>query len=434
MGKRIICCLLAALLLAGCSQEAPTPVATTAAEPPVTTAQASQPSETQPEAESLTQGSIAETPGMAAFYLGDNAFFCGQEVAGLLEGDVHIHGDVDALVQPGGYSGEIRLRYPDETGAYTQTLYFVAGNPTDAPLAVRDCVIYCLAVNCEAGHRFSLGEGDFVTGETTAQEILAAWGQPASETLSQEEGKPDGENYYDMVYYRPFSYLQIICRGGVAEQVRAYHNAYLHPELSGQEPVGQPGESDAMLLLSQHMDISPYLNGGKGGKTALEMTITIEGKEIQMGMLTHELPQPWRGLYQNKPCIMKSRRCIYAQLPGQEGFIFGNPEGALMEKFMNAQIKGIHAFNPAYENRGFQQSSYRGFTYSGFDHTATIEAVIAALGQPYELIPECGPGWCFVWLHFESENGDTLRLKVDPESNQIIELRLEENSRFYFYP
>lgn len=436
MGKRIICVLLAALLLAGCSAPAAKPEASTT--PPDTTGQpeptTQEPEVTQPQGETLTQGGIDQTPGMVAFYLGDRPFYCGQPVEGLLQPPVHIHGDVEALVQPMGYSGDIRLRYPDEAGEYTKTLYFSAVNPTEKPLPVKDCLIYSLAVNCEGEHRFSLGNGDFTTGVTTDAEILDAWGEPAAQTLSHAEGEQDGQNYRDMVYYRPFSYLQIITRGGVVDQVRSCHNAYLYPELSQQEAPGSPGESDALLLLSRHMDITPYLAGGKGGNTPLETFITIEDKRIDMGISTGELPQPWRDRYMGTACVLKLRRCMYSQFPGWEGFIFGNSNMELMKTFDHAQIEGIHAFNPEYCNHGFEQSAYRGFTYGAFSHTATIEEVIQALGQPYELIPESGAGWCFVWLHYQSDGGDTLRLKVDPESNQIIELRLEENSRFYFYP
>ncbi len=436
MAKRIFCAMLAALLLAGCSAPAQEPEASA---PPQTTAQpapqATPPETTaQPEEPALAQGTVEAAPGMVTFYIGQRAFYCGQAVAGLLEAPAQIQGDVQALVEPMGYSAEIRLRLPDEEGKYTKTLLFVAVNPGQEPAPVKDCLIYSLAVNCEAGHRFGLGEAEFVTGQTTDDQILAAWGQPFAQTLSKQEGQSDGENYRDMVYYQPLSYLQIISRGGVVDQVRACHNAYLYPELAQQEPIGTPGESDALLFLSRYMDVTPYLNGGKGGNTPLEMAVTIAGEKIAMGIRTYELPQPWRDLYQRTTCIMKPRRCVYAQRTGQEGFIFGNPDEPLMETFSRAQIKGVYAFNPEYTNRGFEQESYRGFAYAGFDHTSTIEDVLAALGQPHELIAESGAGWCFVWLHYQSEAGDTLRLKVDPESNQLIELRLEENSRFYFYP
>lgn len=440
MRKRLLSLMLAALLLAGCSTPAettPSPETTSLPEttpPPETTqpSQTTQPIQTT-QTDILSMGDIQEAPGMLVFYMGDSYFRCGQPVALLLGEKVHIHGDTEALVQPLQYSDEIRLRYPNEQGEY-QNLYFVAVNPTNELLPVKDCLIYSLAVNCEAGHRFSLDGLEIISGVTKDSEILASWGEPTTQTLSKAEGEAEGENYRDMVYYRPFSYLQIITRGGVVDQVRTCYNAYLYPELSLQEAPGTPGESDALLLLSRHMDITPYLGGGKGSNTPLEMSIVIDGKQIKMGILTRELPQPWRGLYQNAACVMKHRRCMYSQFPNQEGFIFGNPDRVIMKTFELAQIKGIHAFNPEYRNRGFAQSAYRGFTYGTFSHTATIEEVIQSLGRPYELVPESGVGWCFVWLHYQSETGDTLRLKVDPESNQIIELRLEENSNFAFYP
>ncbi len=432
MKKRVICIILAALLLTGCSAspEKPSNVSTTpAATTPVQTTQAVQ---TDPAPEQLI--SIENAPGKVYFRIGDKDFACGQPVADILKTTTHIHGDTDAMVEPLGYSEDIRLRLADENGDYTKTLYFSAVNPSQEPKPVNDCLIYSLTINCEAGHTFGLGDTSFVTGQTTDAQIIAAWGEPASLTESHWEGQEDGENFRDLVYYRPFSYLQIITRGGVVDQVRAYHGSELHPALSQQEAPAKPWESDALLLLSQHMDITPYLNGGKGGKTPLEMSVIVDGKQIEMGVLTCDLPEPWRDLYDGMACIVKPGRCIYCQRPDREGFVFGNVSGKLMVNFCYAQIKGIRAYNPRYTNRGAEQSAYLGFTYAGFDHGASIEDVVKAIGAPYEIIPESGAGFCFVWLHYEAENGDTLRLKVDPESNQLIELRLEENSRFSYYP
>ncbi len=432
MKKRVICIILAALLLTGCSAspEKPSNVSTTpAATTPVQTTQAVQ---TDPAPEQLI--SIENAPGKVYFRIGDKDFTCGQPVADILKTTTHIHGDMDAMVEPLGYSEDIRLRLADEKGDYTKTLYFSAVNPSQEPKPVKDCLIYSLTINCEAGHTFGLGDTSFVTGQTTDAQIIAVWGEPASLTESHWEGQEDGENFRDLVYYRPFSYLQIITRGGVVDQVRAYHGAELHPALSQQEAPGKPWESDALLLLSQHMDITPYLNGGKGGKTPLEMSVIVDGKQIEMGVLTCDLPEPWRDIYDGMACIVKPGRCIYCQRPDREGFVFGNVSGKLMVNFCYAQIKGIRAYNPRYTNRGAEQSAYLGFTYAGFDHDASIEDVVKAIGAPYEIIPESGAGFCFVWLHYEAENGDTLRLKVDPESNQLIELRLEENSRFSYYP
>lgn len=432
MIKRMICVFLAALVLAGCSTSPKnTTVADTTPAQTIPPPQTTEPVQTDPSPEQLI--SVENAPGMVYFRIGDKDFACGQPVKDILKTTSHIHGDVDALVEPLGYSQDIRLRLADENGDYTKTLYFSAVNPTQEPLPAKECLIYSLAVNCEAGHTFGLGDASFVTGQTTDAEIMAAWGEPANLTVSHWEGQEDGENFRDLVYYRPFSYLQIITRGGVVDQVRACHNAQLYPALSQQEAPGKPWESDALLLLSQHMDITPYLDGGKGGKTPLEMAIEVDGKQIKMGVLTCDLPEPWRDLYDGMACIVKAGRCIYCQKPNWEGFVFGNASGKLMVNFCYAQIKGIRTYNALYTNRGTDQSAYRSFTYAGFDNSAAIEDVVKALGLPYEVLAESGPGWCFVWLHYEAENGDTLRLKVDPASNQIMELRLEQNSRFSYY-
>lgn len=439
MRKRLLSLMLAALLLAGCSTPAettPSPETTSLPEttpPPETTLppQTTQPPETTG-TEVLSQGTIRDTPGMVAFYMGDTPFYCGQPVAGLLGEKVHIYGDMEALVQPLRYSEEIRLRYPNEQGEY-QNLYFSAVNPTDQPLAVKDCLIYSLAVNCEAGHRFAFDNGDFVTGQSTDLEILALWGEPTTQKLNEDEKTKSGGNYRDMVYYRPFSYLQIVTRAGVVDQVRACHNAYLYPELSQQTAPGTPSESDSLLLLSRYMDIAPYLGGGKGSNTPLELFVTIQGERIDMGIRAYQLPQPWKGIYEDAVGIMSSGRYMYSQFPNQEGFLFGNTNAEQSYTFYHTKVVGIHAFNPAYCNRGLDQSGYRGFDYSGINHTATIEQVIQALGQPYEIIPENTTGWCFVWFHYRSEAGDTLRLKVDPETNQIMELRLEQKNNFTIF-
>ncbi len=431
MKKHILClALTAALLLSwGCTarnSDIPgdtTPVSTPASTQDTTPAEtpeltpAPTPAPTEPELPAVEQGSIDTAPGTVAFQLGAVRAYCGSTVASVLAEDLSVDGNLDALVMPMGYSDEIRLCVPDAQGKYEDYLFVVAVNPTPDPRPVRDCLIYSLSLNCQKGLGFSLGGGSFRTGEATRSDILSAWGTPA---VCNE-----GKDYIELVYYRPFSMVQIILRKGVAEQVRAYHSAWLYPELA-QTPMGDYMSGDAWLQLSRYLDVTKYLAGEKGEKRELPLSLQIDGKAIDMGMQTRLLPQPWKGLYQSARTILASRHYLYAQLPGHEGFTFVNPSWhSEIRNFSTTLVKGIHAFNPAYTGWGESMPKALGFTYNGFHHTGTIADVLAAMGQPYEVICESGTAWCFVWLHYESPKGDTLRIKADPISGQLLELRLD---------
>ena len=151
----MICVFLAALVLAGCSTSPKnTTVADTTPAQTIPPPQTTEPVQTDPSPEQLI--SVENAPGMVYFRIGDKDFACGQPVKDILKTTSHIHGDVDALVEPLGYSQDIRLRLADENGDYTKTLYFSAVNPTQEPLPAKECLIYSLAVNCEAGHTFGL--------------------------------------------------------------------------------------------------------------------------------------------------------------------------------------------------------------------------------------------------------------------------------------
>ncbi len=432
--------LLMAALLAGCTADMPQQTLGTPTTPPVTTGASptrleTTPEQTLPETTPeptefvVEQGSIQDAPGTVSFQFAGVSLRCGMKVSQALVENVEIHGAVDAEVAPGCYSDEVRLRDHTEPGKET-SLYLVAVNDGQESAPVRDCRIYSLAFNCEEGLGFCLGNGSFVTGTATQADILAAWGQPTyrnegvpEPTFAWEEEKNRGHDFVELVYHQPFSQVQIILRNGVVEQVRACHSAYLYPELT--ELSGDYTDSDALALLSRYMDITPYADGGKGEKRDLATTIQVAGEEIAMGIPTRELPQPWRDLYLNCRGLLEPRSCMYSQFPGQEGFIFANPEKVRLERFTETLIKGIHAFNPEYTNWGYDYGTLRGFTYQGISHTGTIEDVIAALGQPYEIAPSSGIGWCFVWLHYESDYGTTVRIRVDPVTNQLMELRME---------
>lgn len=428
MKKTVLLWFLILALLAGCTgpEKVPAtsgdtwPIGTDGTTPPETTTTEPMPLETTPEATlpQVRQGTIADAPGTVSFYLGDQPFYCGQSVSALLSAQVIVEGDVEQLLAPGHYSQGIRLRLPDSQGKYEDNIYFVAVNPGDEPLPLKQCLIYSLTFNCEAGHRFALGEGDFTTGQTTEAQVLAAWGAP---TLRHE-----GKNFVQLVYYRPFSSVQLVIREDGVNQVIAYHSAYLYPQEAEQTPPGDYLTSDALLLLSRHMDITPYLSGGKGEKRELELSIQIAGETIRMGVKCSALPEPWRSEYQNLWCELKAARYVYTRRPGMEGFLLANRTGEKVDSFYRTTVKGVYVFNPDYRNWYYDYSQLREFSYMGVTNKSTIEDVIGLLGSPYEVVASSGPGCCFAWLHYEAENQDTLRIKVDPVTNQIIEMRLED--------
>ena len=105
--------------------------------------------------------------------------------------------------------------------------------------------------------------------------------------------------------------------------------------------------------------------------------------------------------------------------------MFYNATMLHLEAFAEAQIKGVHVFNPGYHDWRYDHSQFHSFTYCGITQDSTIDDVLAILGMPYDLAPASGTQWCFVWLHYQSASGDTLHIKADPATNQLIELRLE---------
>ncbi len=428
MKTKLPALLLAALILTACASRdanrpAPTqPSADTPTQPVATAPQASQGLETEPQSAvtlpQVAQGSISDAPGTVSFYVGDSAVYCGQKVADLLALPVIVEGDISEVVQPGDYSCGIRLRMADENQKFEDNIYFIAVNPDTQPRELKDCLVYSLTFNCETGLRFGFGGESFVTGQTTEGELTAAWGAPAH--------RYEGKDFQQLVYFRPFSFLQVVVRQHGVDQVTAYHSAYLYPDLAGQNPPGDYLGSDAMLLLSRHMDIAPYLGGGKGQKRELPLEMTIAGETIHLGDSFRKLPEPWYSVYEKTRIEVMASRYVTIQRPRQEGFIFLNRSGDVTQSMSAMSIKGILAFNPNYTSWYYDYTGLRGFDYQGVTHESTIEQLVEKLGLPYEIVPANGPNCCFAWLHYEAQNKDTLRFKVDPASNQIIEVRLED--------
>ena len=90
--------------------------------------------------------------------------------------------------------------------------------------------------------------------------------------------------------------------------------------------------------------------------------------------------------------------------------------------------------NYHYTNWGFDNSAFHSFNCQGVTENSTIDDVLEMLGQPRELICSSGERTCFAWMHYETEEGDTLRIRVDPMRNQVIEVHMSkyfENEQDY---
>ena len=400
----------------------------------------------QPELAETVLPEKDEATGTLFFYFNDKAVYAGGPVSDLIDIGFHTYGDLDAVVEPWHMSGVIRvlIDLPDVGEKEEPYLYFVAMNASDEEKPVSECLIYSLTVTYEKGVSFGSGneKEPFVTGTTTKEELVEAYGEPDYiDSLKQR--------YEELFYYEPFNSVSILCKNGVVRQINSYYSANVYGALAEDldfDLTGTPMENDAIILMSQYMDITPYLpeeeaeeeeateatepeekeqeEDKTGILSGFDESFQLDGKTIKFGSKVSELPEPFKEDLND--LTMPVNRNYYTRTGRNdpEEFFLINSEGQSNMKSDDLVIKGVIVENPGYRNWGFDNSAFHSFDCQGVTQDSTIDQVLELLGQPREMLFTSGERNCFVWMHYETEEGDLLRVRVDPYLNQVIEVNM----------
>jgi len=373
--------------------------------------------------------------GTLKFYFNGKEVYAGGPVSNLLDMGVTAIDDLDRTVRPWHMTGVVRVRVNQADGT-KPFVFFVAMNTSDEPCKVRECMIYSITINAEKGVSFGSGKEDvpFVTGETTLDEILAAYGEPRYNVSNNE-------NYREIAYYEPFSCAYFSFQKDTVRQVTSYYAANVLGDRSenfthdlGANYYG----NDAYILMSQYMDVAPYLPGAEEAVTtgtveALTEKITMGGQEVALGIRVDEMPSPFvdqfidQLMYVNKMYYVRAGRNL-----GEE-FYFMNLKGQTNNKkkepIANALIvKGVFTENRNYANWGKDNEIFHEFRYEELTQDSTIEQILEQYGMPYDMEFTSYARYCFVWMHYKDKAGNKLNICVDPMLDQIIELRV---SKYY---
>lgn len=430
--KHIMLTILAlCLLLSACGQQAveetqlptqaPTEPTVAATEP--VQEEAVIPAAVLPEEDAVT--------GTLIFYLNDTPVHAGGPVSDLVDAGIHTYADLTEILQPGHMSGAIRVLVdiPDMEEDEEPFIFFAAMNPYDEPKMISECLIYSLTANYADGVLFGSGkeEEPFVTGTTTLEELLEAYGEP-TETVTRKE------RYKELFYYEPFSCVSFLCKNGVVRQVNAYYGANVFSGLAEDldfELTGRAQEDDAVIFMSQYMDVTPYLTGeerSEEDKTGIlesfDESFWLNGSEIKFGIHVSELPSPFMENLVDLEMPLSRNYYTRTGRGEPEEFFLINSDGQRNSRSNNLVVKGVIVENPSYCNWGFDNSLFHEFSCQGVTQDSTIAQVLELLGQPRELLFTSVERNCFVWMHYETEAGDYLHIRVDPILDQVVEVNM----------
>lgn len=395
-----------------------------------------------------------EATGTLMFYLGGKAVHAGGPVSSLLELDIFTYRDMTVLVQPWHMTDVIKLqvKLPDTEEANWPNVFFVAMNASDTPCPISECLIYSITINCESGIEFGSGveKEHFVTGQSTREELVAAYGEP-------DASVSDYSLYEEIFYYQPFNGVSFAFRRDVVRQISAYYSANVYGSLEDTldfDIEAGPMEKDALILMSQYLDVTPYLSKDQdeSGNEAEETAETNDSKDttgilskfddcfvldtqrIEFGAKIEDLPEPFRGDLNG--LLMPVNRNYYIRVGrnNPEEFFVINSEGQRNSMSNTLCIKGVITESNLYCNWGVDNSGFHSFSCQGITQESSIDDVLSRFGAPKELVCSSGERTCFAWMHYESENGDTLRIRVDPIVNQVVEVQMSkyfENQHHY---
>lgn len=443
--RRALLILLAmSLLLSGCAMGqkaeetvAPTEVTQAPTETP-TEAPTEAPTEpTEPEPYQLTDTVLPENDtatGTLKFYIKGQEIYAGGPVSSVLAAGVTSYDDFNQTIQPWHMSNVIRVRVELEDTKDKPYLYFVAMNPTGEPQKLSDCLLYSLTVNGDKGIQFGSGKEatPFVSGETTMDEIVAAYGEPG---YSYSEMSA----YWEIAYYEPFSCAYFAFYNGHVRQIFTYYSANLFGDLAenfehdlGNHYFG----NDCYILMDQYMDVAPYLPTAEeqqpentGVVESLSEKITLGDAEITLDVFATEMPSPFGDAFVELLFPVGHNYYIRGGRVNAEEFVLINRDYPKGETYAEQlRVKGVVTENRNYVNWGNDSSDFNTFQYENLTQDSTIDDILEQYGQPKKMNCTSYARACFAWLHYEDKAGNTLQICVDPILNQIMEIKV---SKYY---
>ena len=452
----LILLLVGSLLLSGCaiSAGAEETVAPTAV-PTQAPTEAPAPAPTEAPAESTESAgfSLKETvfpekdaaTGTLKFYFNNKEVYAGGPVSNLLDVGVTTYENLEAIVQPWHMTSVLRVRVEMEDTEEEDLpfVFFIAMNASDEPKMVSECMIYSITINTDDYVMFGSGKEavPFLTGETTLDEILDAYGEPSYDMSNHA-------SYREIAYYQPFNCAYFSFKHDVVRQVTTYYSGNVFGDLAENFPY-EFGDTyfgnDAFIFMNQYMDVGPYLPGAEGKVKsgvleALTESITMGGEEVEMGMRVEDMPSPFVDQFVDQLVyIVKHYYLRIGRNLGEE-FYFMNLDGqtnnSKKEPIANKLIvKGVFTENRDYRNWGIDNEIFHEFQYENLTHESTIDDILEQYGLPYDIDCTSNARNCFVWMYYKDRSENTLEIRVDPILNQLVELRF---SKYYedelFYP
>ena len=446
--KKLRCALLIvlviSLLMSGCAvvkaAEATTPATVPTTPSAVPTTPAVKPTEAPTEPAEPAKFTLAETvlpeadvaTGTLKFYVGGQEIYAGGPVATLLATDYWTTDDLQQILQPWHTSSvmRVRVRVADVKEEDEPFVFFVAMNASNEPKKLSECLFYSISINTSTGVKFGSGKekASFVTGETTRDEIVAAYGEPDYE-------KSADPKFLEMAYYEPFNCAYFSFNKDVVRQVWTYYSANIFGDLAKDFTHDLSGSyfgNDCYILMNQYMDVAPYLPGAErnaetGIVEALTEKIIVSGNEIAMGISVSELPSPFFDAFTGLEMPVHDGYYLKAGRINEEEFYLINYEnGQKKNKADSLTVKGIFVGNNNYANWGAKYGAYHDFQYENLTQDSTIEDILEQYGMPNDMHCTSYARACFAWLSYKDRAGNELHIRVDPIHNQIIELKFSK--------
>lgn len=443
MLRRALLILLAlSLLMSGCAagskpEETATPTAAStepAGEP--TEAPTEAPTEpAEPEKFKLSETVFPEAnaaTGTLKFYFNGQEIYAGGPVSNLLAANITTYEDLGQILQPWHMSSvkRVRVELADTKEEDKPFVFFIAMNASDEPKKLSECMLYSVTINADDDVSFGSGKEDvpFVTGVTTKDELVAAYGEP------DYEASRDG-NYGEIAYYEPFNCVYFSFHKGTVRQVTTYYSANVFGDLAQNfdyEFHNSYFGNDCYILMNQYMDVMPYLNGTVDGSQtgvfdALSEKITMGGQELAMGTRVADMPSPFVEQFIDQ--LVYIHKMYYTKVGRNVGeqFYFINLNGQKKDLANELLVKGVFTENRNYVNWGQDNSKFLEFQYDDLTQDSTIEDVLEQYGMPNDLHCTSYARACFAWLFYKDKAGNTLGICVDPILDQVTELRFSKH-------